>query len=87
MILDFGLAETGKHTEEEMADVAERASLSYRNRTTAEDIQRQCPTCHGSGEDSRFFWSPGTLYTDGEFNATPIPAACTDCEGYGTFQS
>jgi len=87
MILDFGLAETGKYTEEEMADVAERASLSYRNRTTAEDIQRECPTCHGSGEDSQHFWEPGTLYTDGAFNATPIPAACTDCEGYGTFQS
>jgi len=80
MILDFGLALPGKYTDEEMADVAERASLS-------EDIKRECPTCHGSGEDSQHFWSPGTLYNDGAFNATPIPAACTDCEGYGTFQS
>ena len=49
--------------------------------------ERECPTCGGSGEDSRFFWAPGTLYSDdGEFNATPVPLACTDCEGYGTFQ-
>ena len=51
-----------------------------------EDIKRECPTCGGSGKDSRFFWAPGTLYNDGEFNATPVPAACSDCEGYGTFQ-
>jgi DnaJ-class molecular chaperone len=48
---------------------------------------KECRTCHGSGEDSQHFWSPGTLYNDGESNSTPIPAACTDCDGYGTFQS
>ena len=51
------------------------------------DEERECPTCGGSGEDSQHFWAPGTLYSDdGEFNATPVPLACTDCEGYGTFQ-